>query len=144
MTRRTIDVRNIYLTCFAVAFAVESVARSSEEIVSVIMDEHQRISVNHVAVSRYPDLKSVFLTMPTPVYALELRRRHITGSGIFTLSVDEKGKVTDVTVRQSTGHRELDSQAIYGLRQWRARPGPRRQIDVPMTFFLPEKRGPSL
>jgi TonB family protein len=108
------------------------------------MDKHYRISVNHIAVSRYPDLRQVFLTMPTPVYALELRRRNITGSGIFTLSVDEKGKVTDITVRKSTGHRELDLQAIYGLRQWRAKPGPHRQIDVPITFALPEKRGPSL
>ena len=118
--------------------------RSPEEIVSVIMDDHLRISVNHAPVSRYPDLKGVFIAMPTPVYALELRRPDITGSGIFTLSVDERGKVTDVAVRKSTGHHELDLQAIYGLRQWRAKPGPQRQIDVPMTFSLPEKRGPSL
>ncbi len=92
----------------------------------------------------YPDLRKEFLSMPTPVYDLRLRRSHITGSGVFTLTVDEKGKVTDVTVRKSTGHRELDAQAIYGLRQWRAKPGARRQIDVPLTFSLPEKRGPSL
>ena len=82
--------------------------------------------------------------MPTPVYALELRRRHITGRGIFTVQTDENGKVTEVTVRKSTGHQELDAQAIYGLRQWRAKAGAHREIDVPMTFALPEKRGPSL
>jgi len=92
----------------------------------------------------YIALKKEFLAMPIPVYTMELRRRHITGSGIFTLSVDEKGKVTDVTFRKSTGNRELDAQAIYGLRQWRAKPGTRRQIDVPLTFSLPDKRGPSL
>src|SRR5437660_9612918 len=92
----------------------------------------------------YPDIRKQFLSMPTPVYDMRLRRSHITGSGIFTLSVDEKGKVTDVTVRKSTGNRELDVQAIYGLRQWRAIPGSRRQIDVQLTFSLPEKRGPSL
>jgi TonB family protein len=135
---------SIYLTCFVVALAVENIARSAEEIVSVIMDEHLRISVNHVPVSRYPDLRKVFIAMPPLVYDLRLRRSNITGSGIFTVFVDEKGRVTDVTVRKSTGHHELDVQAIYGLRQWRAKGGAHRGIDVPMTFSLSEKRGPSL
>src|SRR6267378_8639903 len=107
--------RNLYLPCFAVALAVEHIAsvhgqpsRSAEEVVSVIMDEHHRISVNHVPVSRYPDLRKVFIAMPPPVYDLRLRRSNITGSGIFTVFVDENGRVTDVTVRKSTGHRELD------------------------------------
>src|SRR5205807_10541411 len=92
----------------------------------------------------YADLKKEFIAMPIPVYTMELRRQHITGNGIFTVSVDERGRVTDVTVRKSTGHRELDAQAIYGLRQWRARAGTSRKMDVPLTFSLPEKRGPSL
>jgi TonB family protein len=100
----------------------------------------QRLRVSE----EYSYLKKEFISTPTPTYTMELRRSHITGSGIFTLSVDEKGKVIDVTVRKSTGHRALDAQAIYGLNQWRAKPGARRQIDVPLTFSLAEKRGPSL
>jgi len=119
-------IRKLCLTCvFAIAIAATLYGETERSI-------------------GYPDLRKEFLSMPTPVYDLRLRRSHITGSGVFTLSVDEKGKVTDVTVRKSTGHRELDAQAIYGLRQWRAKPGARRQIDVPLTFSLSEKRGPSL
>ncbi len=120
-------IRKYYLTCL------------TAEILIATTVHGQRPRSEH-----YPDLRTEFIAMPTPVYALEFRRRHITGSGIFTLSVDKKGRVTGVTVRKSTGHRELDAQAIYGLRQWRAKPGTHREIDVPVTFSLPEKRGPSL
>jgi TonB family protein len=116
----------------------------AEEITKLTLDEQGRTIVNDAPVSHYPNLKAVFLSMPPPIYDLRLRRSNVTGSGIFTVFTDEKGKVTDVKVRKSTGHRELDAQAIYGLRQWRAKPGAQRQLDVPITFMLPEKRGPSL
>src|SRR5438876_12206663 len=119
------------LACNASYAAARSSAASSTEIVKLTVDEQHRIMVNGAVAPRFPNLKEVFVSMPPPVYDLRLRRSNITGSGIFTLFTDEKGRVTDVKVRKSTGHRELDAQAIYGLRQWRAKPGARREIDVP-------------
>lgn len=127
-TRKT---NNLLIIAFLFLPVFDTTAESksnAQEITKITLDEQGRTTVNDAAVSHYPNLKAVFLSMPTPVYALELRRRNITGNGIFSVSVDEKGKVTDVTVRKSTGHRELDAQATYGLRQWRAKPGLHRRI----------------
>jgi TonB family protein len=50
--------------------------------------------------------------------------------------VNENGTVTSVGVMKSTGSQILDLAAAGGLYQWRAKPGRRREIDMPMTFRL--------
>jgi TonB family protein len=104
------------------------------DIVKVTLDQNLRTTVNGVSVQRYPNLKELFLSMPKPSYPPGLRRRHMTGSGIFRMNIDENGRVTNVNIRQSTGHRELDAQATNALMRWRTKPGARREIDMPITF----------
>jgi periplasmic protein TonB len=59
-----------------------------------------------------------------PDYPQEARRRHIMGSGIVVLNVDRaSGRVTSVTMAQSTGHKILDDAAIHTFSQWRFKPG---------------------
>lgn len=72
--------------------------------------------------------------MPRPEYPYKLREMHMTGNGLFKVLVDEKGKVTDVLTMQSTGHVELDAESVKALKRWRGRPGPKRDIDLPITF----------
>ena len=82
-----------------------------------------------------PELKAMFTFMPWPEYPYKLRFvQHMGGSGMFRMIVDERGKVTAVTALQSTGHPELDAGAIKGLMRWKARPGPKREVDIPVTF----------
>ncbi len=139
--------RKLYLHRFVVAIAAALISsvdaqtpRYPAEIVKVTLDEHGNATVNGVAVSHYPNLKGLFLGMPQPHYPPELRLRRITGSGIFTLYIDESGKVADVKIRKSTGHRELDIQSIDALRQYRTKSGPKREIDIPITYRLPERQ----
>jgi TonB family protein len=106
------------------------------DIVKVTVDENLRTTVNGIPVQRYPRLNAFFVQMPEPYYPPELRRRHVTGSGIFRMYIDESGRVTAVKVRKGTGHAELDTQAIRGLTRWRAKPGPHREIDMPITFTM--------
>jgi len=50
------------------------------------------------------------------------------------MRVDEQGRVTKVTILKSTGHTELDSLAVTTLSRWRGQPGPKWDLDVPVTF----------
>ena len=59
---------------------------------------------------------------------------------MFRVLFDEGGKVTEVKALESTGHPELDAEAIKGLMRWKAKPGPKCEGDVPITFTL---SGPS-
>jgi TonB family protein len=127
----------VLLSCISIA-SVSGRQPDETEIVKVTLDEHGRTTVNGVPVAHYPNLRGLFLGMPQPVYPPELRMRHITGSGIFTMYIGRDGKVTDVKIRKSTGHRELDIQVIDALRQYRTKPGPQREIDMPVTFRLPQ------
>ncbi len=80
--------------------------------------------------------KATFIRMVQPLYPLEARRNRREGTGLFRLNVDERGKVTEVTVLKSTGDKALDLESVRALWQWLARKGARREIDVPLRFTL--------
>ena len=71
------------------------------------------------------------------MYPRQLRILRLRGSGNFRLHIDAHGQVTAVDILKSTGDKELDHEAVKALRRWRAKPGPRWDVDVPVTFFLP-------
>jgi TonB family protein len=81
-------------------------------------------------------LKTIFIAAPRPHYPYEARRSRITGSGLLRIYVDKSGKVTQVKILKSTGNRLLDEAGYATFRQWRARPGNRREIDMPLVFSL--------
>ena len=87
---------------------------------------------------RYSDaeLERMFVSRTPPHYPADLRRRRVTGSGIFRLYVDEQGKVTAIGVMESTGNKRLDAEALKALVRWRAKPGEKREIDQPVTFWF--------
>jgi len=76
----------------------------------------------------------MFTFMPLPDYTYKARLFHLAGDGMFRLLVNEQGKVTSVVTLQSTGHPELDREVVKAYMRWRARPGPKREVDVPTTF----------
>ena|ERR1700736_6715760 len=91
-----------------------------------------------VQARRYTDeeIKAMFLDRPLPKYPYEMRRLRITGSGLFRLYVDNKGKVTSVKILETTGRRELDEESRKAFQRWRAMPGKAREVDVPATFTM--------
>jgi TonB family protein len=91
-----------------------------------------------LSAARYPDAvwKARFAYRPFPDYPREYRMRHLTGSGIFRMHVDERGRVTAITILKSTGHKELDVLAMKALVEWRGKPGPKWELDMPITFTL--------
>lgn len=81
-------------------------------------------------------VKTVFIAAPRPYYPYEARRSRITGSGLLRIYVNETGKVTQVRILKSTGNRHLDDAGLNAFRQWRAKPGNRREVDMPLVFVL--------
>ncbi len=86
----------------------------------------------------YSDLerKAIFFREVKPDYPCEALRRREEGTGLFRLYVDERGKVTSVKILKSTGHQVLDAEGIRTFGMWRARPGERREVDVPLNFVM--------
>jgi TonB family protein len=76
----------------------------------------------------------MFVRAVMPRYPSEALWRREEGAGLFRLYVDERGRVTNVTILKSTGHQVLDSESISAFWTWRARAGERREVDVPLKF----------
>jgi periplasmic protein TonB len=74
---------------------------------------------------------------PRPQYPLEARSRHITGAGVFILTVNpEHGGVTKVRIARSTGSSVLDNAAMSALRQWRFTAGIVSKVNITITFTM--------
>ena len=70
-------------------------------------------------------------------YPYEARARHITGSGLFRLTLDlSTGSVAKITVLKSMGNPILDNSALEAFRQWRWKPGKWKEIDIPVVFTM--------
>ena len=76
---------------------------------------------------------------PAPEYPNEARRRRFEGNGLFRLDVEDgTGKVTNVSVIKSTGHKMLDKAGIEAFYKWRFPHGPATSVRVPLQFKLEE------
>jgi TonB family protein len=80
------------------------------------------------------------ISHPKPEYPAEARRRHLSGKGIFQLTVSyDTGDVTSVAVLTSTGYQILDRAAVNTLGLWKFRPRTIVGMKVPITFSLSKK-----
>ncbi|HSH39079.1 MAG TPA: TonB family protein [Chthoniobacterales bacterium] len=82
------------------------------------------------------ELWALFPTKALPLYPYDARRARVTGSGIFRMYIEPDGRVSAVGVMKSTGNKELDLAAAGGLYRWKAFPGKRREVDMPVTFSM--------
>ncbi|MDQ6655368.1 MAG: energy transducer TonB [Verrucomicrobiota bacterium] len=71
-----------------------------------------------------------------PQYPYEARRSRIEGTGLFRMYIEADGNVRTVGVMKSTGSAILDLAAAGGLYQWHAKPGRRREVDMPVRFKM--------
>lgn len=83
-----------------------------------------------------PELWALFPTKALPIYPYEARRSRTTGSGLYRMYINADGTVRAVGVMKSTGSEILDLAAAGGLYRWRAKPGRRREVDMPVTFTM--------
>lgn len=82
------------------------------------------------------ELWALFPVKAYPIYPYEARRARATGSGVFRMYIEPDGRVRAVGVMKSTGNRQLDLAAAGGLYRWKAFPGKRREVDMPVAFSM--------
>ena len=87
-------------------------------------------------VEDWQQIRARLIEYPKPDYPEVLRQVRYTGSGIFRIYFDVRGEVTGIRVLKSTGHRELDIETLKGLGRWRAKPGRKWELDLPVTFTM--------
>jgi len=92
-----------------------------------------------ITYAAYPQVLTMFWKKYLPAYPAAARRARMQGSGVFRMYIDENGIVTKIGVIKCTGHKLLDVSASAGLSRWGAKPGRRREVDMPVTFVLCEQ-----
>lgn len=71
-----------------------------------------------------PKYKKDTVSAPDPDYPMHAQHLDYQGQGIYRLMINDKtGIVDEVKVMKTTGHRELDANAIMTLFNWKFRPG---------------------
>ena len=58
------------------------------------------------------------------------------GQGYFRIYFGRDGRATGIGLLKSTGYQLLDNAAITAFSQWRAKPGLRRELDLPIAYRL--------
>ena len=75
------------------------------------------------------------VSRPLPVYPYQAKHHHITGDGVCVMTVDAaSGKVTDATMKQSSGNAILDKSTTEAFRQWRFKPRTVSKVRVPISY----------
>ena len=82
-----------------------------------------------------------FVYKPAPQTPIDTHL--LRGPGLARLSIDEGGKVTNVTILQSTGHRPSDAEAVDTFTRWKAKPGNARDVELPLVWAAAGKRIPT-
>jgi len=94
--------------------------------------------VNSPALKSYPRYRS----NPRPDYPPDALRMHQEGVVLLTVDVTAEGRVSNVTLKRSSGYNSLDQAAIRGVRGWTFDPARAgglpvsSRVDVPVRFSL--------
>lgn len=72
-----------------------------------------------------------------PTYPSSLLGKGVGGRVVVTCTVDPSGAVTGTSVKQSSGHPELDKAAISAVSKWKFKPGTKGGKKVKATCLVP-------
>jgi|GEM_PF-1503395 len=74
---------------------------------------------------------------PSPPYPEQARRRQLEGTVMLEVLVSTEGKVGELIVHGSSGHRPLDEAALQAVRRWLFEPGCRGGVPMAMKILVP-------
>ena len=74
---------------------------------------------------------------PPPVYSLEARAHKEEGVVVLRAEVDSQGKVTSVSLVQSSGFADLDESALDAVKNWQFKPAQIAGIPVSSSAKIP-------
>ncbi len=87
-----------------------------------------------------------YMYNPKPRYPRDARRRGEEGNVMLLVDVLPNGRVDEISVESSSGHRLLDDAAVKAVRRWRFEPAKktgrpvRAQVRIPVEFNLRDNR----
>jgi TonB family protein len=85
------------------------------------------------------EIRARLLVDPKPEYPELARSLHHSGTGLYGLYFDLRGEVSGIRIFKSIGYPELDVAVLKTLVRWRAKPGPKWKLKVPVTFTIDER-----
>jgi protein TonB len=77
------------------------------------------------------------VTKPPTLYPSALLKKGIGGRVLVTCTVDESGRVSATSIKQSSGHAELDQAAIRALVKWKFKPATKAGRKIKATCVIP-------
>lgn len=131
----------------------EAIAIEDEAPKKVLQEERRKLEQESQKSIHIParkgaltEAKPVYLKNPAPVYPEYARERGWEGTVVLKVLVTSDGKVGEIHVGRSSGHRILDDSALSTVRKWQFQPARAGHmtfsswIKIPVRFVLVEKK----
>lgn len=124
------------------AVAARQQAYASAKSSTAQPSRHRQQSTEHAVIHparAAPPSPPTAVYSPSPAYPMEALRQQREGRVTLQVSVDGQGKVTAVSVVQSSGDPALDASARKTMREWRFRAPRDHQsmtFDYPVVFRI--------
>jgi protein TonB len=83
------------------------------------------------------EARPLYRRNPPPPYPGKARHRRLEGTVILEVRVSSEGRVDDLRIKESSGHRILDQAAMSSVRTWEFEPGRRNGLRIAMTVMVP-------
>lgn len=83
------------------------------------------------------DAAPVPVNKPQPVYPSSLLGKGVGGRVLVSCSVDSAGAVSATTVKQSSGHPDLDRAAVNAVTKWKFKPATKDGRAIKATCVVP-------
>jgi len=126
----------ILVASFGVASSLHSKSPNQDKAASSNARSDNKAPV-HLVLHSGTEVKQTFTYFPYPTVPSQYRFAKISGTGIYRLTVDPQGNVTEIKILKRMGvfaDWPADATALKTLIRWRAHPGPVRIVDVPWTI----------
>ena len=72
-----------------------------------------------------------------PTYPSSLLKKGVGGKVLITCTIDDTGRVISTTIKQSSGHPDLDKAAINAVNKWKFKPGMQAGKPVKAVCIVP-------
>jgi hypothetical protein len=153
ITRPLVAVISLTSILIDASYGGEPPKRTTESLANAGRPEREPV---HFVVRSRADIKRIFTYSPYPAVPSELQGyegSQMGGTGAYRLSVNAQGAVTQVTILKGFTVTEvyddrfsnskgnpvpaLDKVMRQALSRWRAKPGPKRVVDIYWSFGMP-------
>lgn len=109
-----------------------SLTSALKDAADAVASANQRVPAPTISLAR-----PLYRHNPSPDYPSRARRRGLQGVVILKVLVDEKGRVDDLVIFKSSGHKILDRAARSSVKRWMFQPGTKDGRTIEMWVRVP-------